>query len=216
MKLTKAKLAALKQSYAFSLSQSPVNIDEMGKKKTTRIFNEHSPGQSKPFIIAASSSAADFMISTPRKSTVSTIASSHPLRNIRKSKAEATVKKLNVKKAIANLKSTPPTDDSLHQTNTKETTIIDLIDTSDEPQQSTPLSIKPNCSSFGQDIIILSSDSQESSNSFHTASLHSVRTRTLQPKNSTPMDWSPTPQGSEREPHDRDTKNNASSKESQH
>ena len=214
MILTKAKLAALKQSYAFSLSQSPVNIDEMGKKKPTRIFKEHSPEHS--FIIAASSSAADFLISTPKKSTVSTIAKSPPLRNIRKSKAEATVKKLNIEKTIANLTSTPPTDDSLHQTNTKETTIIDLIDASDEPQQSTPLSTNPNCSSFGQDIIILSSDSQESSNFFHTASVHSIPTRTLQPKNSTPMDWSPTPQGPEREPHDCDTKNNASSEESQH
>ena len=112
MKLTKAKLAALKQSYVFKLSQSPINMDELGKKKTTRIFTEHSPGHSKPFIIAASSSAADFMISTPTRSTVSTIAKSPPLRNVRKTKAYATVKNLHVEDTTANLASTLPIDDS--------------------------------------------------------------------------------------------------------
>ena len=97
-KLTKAKLAALKQSYTFHLSQSPVNIEELDKKSTTRIFKERSPGHAKPFIIATSSSAADFMLSNPKRSTVATIEKSPPLRNIRKSKAEATVKKLNVEK----------------------------------------------------------------------------------------------------------------------
>ena len=216
MKLTNAKLAALKQSYVFNLSQSPINMDELGKKKTTRFFTEHSPGHSKPFIIAASSSAADFMISTPTRSTDSTIAKSPPLRNINKIKAEATVKKLHVEKTTANLASTLPIDDSPQQTNTKDTTIIDLADTSDEPQQSTTLSINPNCSSFGQDIVILSSDSQDSSPSFHTASVHSVSTRTLLQKNPTPMDWSSTPQDPEREPHDHATKDNASSEEAQH
>ena len=216
MKLTKAKLAALKQSYVFNLSQSPINMDELGKKKTTRIFTEHSPGHSKPFVIAASSSAADFMISIPTRNIVSTIAKSPPLRNIRKTKAKATVKKLHVENTTANLASTLPIDDSPQQTNTKDTTILDLADTSDEPQQSTTLSINPNCSSFEHDIVIFSSDSQDSSPSFHTASVHSVPTRTLVPKNPTPMDWSPTPQDPEREPRDHETKDNASSEESQH
>ena len=139
------------------------------------------------------------MFSTPKRSTVSTIAKSPPLRNLRKSKAEATVKKLNVEKAIANISLTPTTDDSLHETKTKETTIIDLVDTSDEPQPHTPLSINPNCSTFGQDIVILSSDSQESSNSFHTASIHSVSTRTVQLKDPEPMDWTPPTQEPERD-----------------
>ena len=192
-------MAALKQSYAFQLSQSPINIEELNKKSTTRIFKERSPGHTKPFIIATSSSAADFMLSTPKRSTVSTIAKSPPLRNPRKSKAEATVKKLKVEKAIANISLTPTTDDSLHETKTKGTTIIDLVDTSDEPQPHTPLSINLNCSSFGQDIVILSSDSQESSNSFHTASIHSVPTRTVQPKDPEPMDWTPPNQEPERD-----------------
>ena len=72
-KLTKAKLAALKHSYAFHLSQSPVNINEISKKPTARVFKERSPGHAKPFIIATSSSAADCML-TPKRSTVSTIA----------------------------------------------------------------------------------------------------------------------------------------------
>ena len=85
-KLTKTKLAALKQSYAFQLSQNQVNFNELSKKPTTRVFKERSPGHTKPFIIATSSSAADFML-TPKRSTVSTIAKSPPMRNIRKSKA---------------------------------------------------------------------------------------------------------------------------------
>ena len=215
-KLTKAKLAALKQSYVFNLSQSPINVDKLGKKKTTRIFTEHSPGHSKPFIIAASPSAVDFMISTPTRSTVSTIIKSPSLLNFRKTIAEATVKKLHVKNTTANLASTLNIDDSPQQTNTKYTTIIDLADTSDEPQQSTTPGINPNCSSLGQDIVILSSDSQDSSPSFHTASVHSVPTPTLLPKNPTPKDWSPTPQDPEQEPRDHETKDNASNEEAQH
>ena len=130
---------------------------------------------------------------------MSTIAKSPPLRNPRKSKAEALVKKFKVEKAIANKSLTPTTDDSLHETKTKETTIIDLVDTSDEPQPHTPLSINPNCSTFGQDIVILSSDSKESSNSFHAASIHSVPTRTVQPKDPEPMDWTPPTQELERD-----------------
>ena len=199
-KLTKAKLAALKQSYALHLSQSLVNIDELDKKSTTRIFKERSPEHAKPFIIATSSSAADFMLSTPKRSTVTTIAKSPPLRNIRKSKAEATFKKLNVEKAIANISITPTTDDSTHEPKNKDTTFVDLVDTSDDPPPNTPLSINPNCSNFGQDIIILSSDSQESSNSFHTASVNSVPTRNTHTKQPEPMDWTPGPQDPERDP----------------
>ena len=198
-KLTKAKLSALKQSYAFQLSQSPINIEDLTKKPTTRIFKERSPGHTNSFIIATSSSAADFMLSTPKRSTVFTIAKSHPLRNPRKSQAEATVKKLKVEKAIANISLTPTTDDSQHETKNKETTIIDLVDTSNEPQPYTPLSINPNCSTFGQDIVILSSDSQESNNSFHTASINPVPTRNLQPKEPEPTDLTPPTQEPERD-----------------
>ena len=178
-KLTIAKIAALRQSRIFNISQSPINLNKLQRKKTTRILHEHSPGHTKPFIIAASSSAADFMITTPSRSTVSTIA---PLRNIRKSQAEATVKKLNVEQTIANIP---------QSTATKETTIIDLVDTSDEPQPTPTLTVNPNSSSFGQDIVILSSDSQESIPSFHIASIHSVPTRTFDPPKPTPMDCSP-------------------------
>ena len=160
-KLTKAKLAALKQSYAFQLSQNPVNFNELSKKPTTRVFKERSPGHTKPFIIATSSSAADFML-TPKRSTVSTIAKSPPMRNIRKSKAEATVKKLNVEKAIANISLSPSTDDSTQDLRHKNTTIIDLLDTSEDSPPQDALSINPNCTTFGQDIVILSSDSQDS------------------------------------------------------
>ena len=130
-KLTKAKLAALKPSYAFHLGQSPVNIEELDKKSTTRIFKERSPGHAKPFIIATSSSAADFMLSTPKRSTVATIKKSPPLRNIRKSKAEATVKKLNVEKTIANISLSPTTDDSTHESknNTPRSSTLSTLQT---------------------------------------------------------------------------------------
>ena len=134
------------------------------------------------------------MLSTPKRSTVATIAKSPPLRNIHKSKAEATVKKLNVEKAIANISLSPTTDDSTHESKNKDTTFVDLVDTSDDPPTKTPLSINPNCSIFGQDIIILSSDSQESSNSFHTASVNSIPTRNAQLKQPEQMDWTPGPQ----------------------
>ena len=182
----------------------------MGKRKTTRIFKEHSPGHSKPFIIAASSPAADFMGSPPTRSKVSTTAKSPPLRNIRKTKAEATVKKINVENTIANFWPTSPIADSSRQPATKETTIVDLVDTSDEPQPSPTISINPNCSSFGQDIIILSSDSQDSSPSFHTASVHSAPTQTFELKKHTPMDCSSPPQDPEREFPDHDMRDNAS------
>ena len=198
-RLTKAKLAALKQSYAFHLSQNPVNINELSKRPTARVFKERSPGHAKPFIIATSSSAADFML-TPKRSTVSTIARSPPLRNIRKSKAEATVKKLNVEKAIANISLSPTTDDSTQEPKREDTTIIDLLDTSDDTPPQVALSINPNCITFGQDIIILSSDSQDS---FHTASVNSAPTQNAQPPE--PMDWTPDQLEPERDTNTQDT-----------
>ena len=39
MKLPKAKLVAFKQSYVFNLSQSSINMDELGKKKVHRTFS---------------------------------------------------------------------------------------------------------------------------------------------------------------------------------
>ena len=202
--LTKTKLAALKQSYAFHLNQSPVNINELSKKPTARVYKERSPGHAKPFIIATLSSAADFML-TPKRSTVSTIARSPPLRNIRKHKAEATVKKLNVEKAIANISLSPTMDDSTQEPKHKDTTVIDLIDTSDDTSPQVALSINPNCSTFGQDIIILSSDSQDSNNSFHTASVNSVPTRNTHPKLPEPMDWTPDRQEPERDTNTQNT-----------
>ena len=60
------------------------------------------------------------MVSTPTRSTVSTIAKSLPLRNILKTKAEATVKKLNVENTIANFWPTSPIADSPQQPATKK------------------------------------------------------------------------------------------------
>ena len=133
------------------------------------------------------------MVSTPTRSTVATIANSPPLRNIRRPKAEATVKKLNVENTFANFWPTFPLADSSQQPATKKTTMVDLIDTSDEPQQSPTISINPNWSSLGQDIIILSSDSQDSSPSFHTASAHSAPTQTFDSKKHTTWTVHPLP-----------------------
>ena len=80
------------------------------------------------------------MLPSPKRSTVATIAKSPPLRNIRKSKAEAPVKKLNVEKAIANISLSPTTDDSTHESKNKDTTFVDLVDTLDDPPPNTPLS----------------------------------------------------------------------------
>ena len=201
-KLTKAKLAALKQSYAFQLSQSPDNFNELSKKPTARVFKERSPGHAKPFIIATSSSAADFML-TPKRSTVSTIARSPPTRKIHKSKAEATVKKLNVERAIANISLSPTPDDSTQGMKRKDTTIIELLDTSDDTPPQVALSINLYCATFGQDIIILSSDSQDS---FHTAYVNSAPTRNAQP--SEPMDWTPDPLEPERDTNTHDIATN--------
>ena len=205
-KLSKAEIAALKQSRIFNISQSPVNLNELQRKKTTRIFHSNSPGHSKSFIIAASSSAADFMMTTTSRSTVSTIAKPPPLHNIRKTHAEATVKKLIVEQAIANIPQSPAT-------NYYETTIIDLVDTSDEPQPSPALTVNPNCSCFGQGIIILSSDSQDSSPSFHTASIHSVPTQTFDTPKPTPMDCSPPIQNPERDTPEHHTGETASNED---
>ena len=72
-KLTKAKIAALKQCRILNTSQSLINLNELQRKKTTRrIFQEHFPGHTKPFTIAAYS-AANFMMTTPSRNTVSTI-----------------------------------------------------------------------------------------------------------------------------------------------
>ena len=149
------------------------------------MFKERPPGHTKPFIIATSSSAADFML-TPKRSTVSTIAKSPPLRNIRKSKAEPTIKKLNVEKAIANISLSPlsATEDSTQDPKDKNITIIDLIDTSEDSPPQAALNINPNYTTFGQDIVILSSDSQDS---FHTASVNSAPTRNTHHPDS--MDW---------------------------
>ena len=108
------------------------------------------------------------MSTTPVISTVSEIAKSPPLRNIRKTIAEATVINLHIGKTLAHLPPSP----AAH-----ETTMIDLVDTSGDIQQQPQLTVDQNCTSFGQAIVILSSDSQESHPSFHTVSVHSFPTR---------------------------------------
>ena len=166
--LTRAKIAAWKQSKVFEHSQVPINISELRKKPTTRIFQSRSPGNSNPYIIADSSSAADFMTTTLAGSPVPVIAKSSLLRNIRKSNGEATIKKLRFEKTLSQLPTSPTNN---------ETTVIDLTETSDETPASFQLLEDNNWSSFGQSIVILSSDSQESNPSFHTASIHSFPTR---------------------------------------
>ena len=76
----------------------------------------------------------------------------------------------------------------------KDITIIDLLDTSEDSPPQVALSINPNCTTFGQDIVILSSDSQDS---FHNASVNSSPTRNAQ--HSEPMDWTPGPLEPERD-----------------
>ena len=143
-------------------------LKQTTQKKITRIFRAHSQGHNKPFIITVSSSAADFMLTTPTKSTVSAIAKSPPLRKIRNKQAEATVKKLHVEQTVTNLPPSPAT---------KETTKINQVDTSDDTQTHLLLTFDPICSYFGQAIVMLSPDSQDSNPSFHMVLVHSFPTR---------------------------------------
>ena len=122
------------------------------------------------------------MSTTTTKRTVSEIAKLPPLRNIRKTSAEATVKKFHIENTLAQLHSPP----AVH-----ETTVIDLVDTSDDIQQQPQLTVDPNCGSFGQAIVILSSDSQESNTSCRTASIHSFPSWDNTPAQMSPMNLSP-------------------------
>ena len=89
-----------------------------------------------------------------------------------------------------------------------ETTVIYLVDTSDDTQQQPQLTVDPNCIFFGQAIFILSSDLQESRPSFHKASVHSSPNREDISAQISPMDCSPSissnnPDNSEYSPGDR-------------
>ena len=115
----------------------------------------------KDQIIVTSSSPSDFMNSTTPQNnpTIITISKSPNSRNPRKRSADHTVRKLHMENMLSSHPITP--------TNT-EPEIVDLIEYSDNPTRP-EISILPPSTDFGQSCIILSSDSQESITSFHTA-----------------------------------------------
>ena len=161
-KLTKAKLAALRQSQVFATKRRP-NID-LSKIKSPKVKNfkvKANTHYNKDHIIITSSSPTDFMSSptTPSNPILDTITKSPTSPNPRKRSADHTVRKLHVENMLSNLSMTPPN---------VEREIVDLIELSDNPTRP-EISIQPPSTDFGQSCIILSSDSQESIMSFPTA-----------------------------------------------
>ena len=120
-------------------------------------------------IILTSSSPADF-ISKPltiSSSIVNTIAQSPTHPNPRKKSADPTVRKLHLESKLTSLPLSPT------QT---EPEVVDQFDTTDSTQKEMTqpdISIFPSTSGFGHSYVVLSSDSQESINLFHTAT-HSL------------------------------------------
>ena len=161
-KLTKAKLAALWQSQAFATKQrTNLNISQIKSPNVRKFRVKAKTPYKKDHIIVTSSSPTDFMNSptTQNNPTIITISKSPSSPNPRKRSADHTVRKLHVENMLSNLPK-PPTND--------ETEIVDLIESSDNPTRP-EISIQPPSTDFGQSCIILSSDSQDSVMSFHTA-----------------------------------------------
>ena len=158
-KLTKAKLAALKQSQAFATKQrTNLKLNQI-KSPTVRKFKvKAKTPYKKDHIIVTSLSPSDFMNSpTPQSNpTITTISKSPNSANPRKRSADNTVRKLHVENMLTNLPITPTNE------------IVDLIESSDNPTHR-EISIQPPATDFGQSCIILLSDSQDSITSFHTA-----------------------------------------------
>ena len=161
-KLTKAKLAALRQSQAFATKQrTNLNLSQIKSPKVRKFKVKAKTPYKKDHIIVTSSSPTDFMNSptTQNNPTIITISKSPSSPNPRKRSADHTVRKLHVENMLSNLPITPTND---------EPEIVDLIESSDNPTRP-EISIQPPSTDFGQSCIILSSDSQDSVMSFHTA-----------------------------------------------
>ena len=160
-KLTKAKLAALRQSRVFATKQrTNLNLSQIKSPKVRKFKVKAKTPYKKDHIIVTSSSPTDFMNSptTQNNPTIFTISKSPNSPNPRKRSADYTVRKLHVETMLNNLPITPTND---------EPEIVDLIESSDNPTRP-EISIQPPSTDFGQSCIILSSDSQDSIMSFHT------------------------------------------------
>ena len=161
-KLTKAKLAALRQSQIFATKQrTNLNLSQIKSPKVRKFKVKAKIPYKKDHIIVTSSSPTDFMNSpaTQNNPTIITISKSPTSPNPRKRSSDHTVRKLHVEIMLSNLPITPIND---------EPEIVDLIESSDNPTRP-EISIQPPSTDFGQSCIILSSDSQDSVMSFHTA-----------------------------------------------
>ena len=161
-KLTKAKLAALRQSQVFATRQrTSLDLSQIKSPKVRKFKVKAKTPYKKDHIIVSSSSPTDFMNSpiTQSNSTIITISKSPNSPNPRKRSADHTVRKLHVENMLTNLPITTTND---------EPEVVDLIESSDNPTRP-EISIQPPSTDFGQSCIILSSDSQDSVMSFHTA-----------------------------------------------
>ena len=161
-KLTKAKLAALRQSQTFATKQrTNLNLSQIKSPKVRKFKVKAKTPYKKDHIIVTLSSPTDFMNSptTQNNPTIITISKSPSSPNPRKRSADHTVRKLHVENMLTNLPMTPTND---------EPEIVNLIESSDNPTRP-EISIEPPSTDFGQSCIIFSSDSQDSVMSFHTA-----------------------------------------------
>ena len=161
-KLTKAKLAALRQSQVCATRQrTNLDLSQIKSPKVRKFKVKAKTPYKKDHIIVSSSSPTDFMILpiTQSNPNIITISRSPNSPNPRKRSADHTVRKLHVENMLTNLPITPTND---------EPEIVDLIESSDNPTRP-EISIQPPSTDFGQSCIILSSDSQDSVMSFHTA-----------------------------------------------
>ena len=161
-KLTKAKLATLRQSQVFATKQrTNLNLSQIKSPKVRKFKVKAKTPYKKDHIIVTWSSPTDFMNSpaTRNNPTIITISKSPSSPNPRKRSADHTVRKLHVENMLSNLPITPTND---------EPEIVDLTESSDNPTRP-DISIQPPSTDFGQSCIILYSDSRDSVMSFHTA-----------------------------------------------
>ena len=126
-KLTKAKLAALRQSQIFATKQrTNLNLNQIKSPKMRKFKVKAKTSYKKDHIIVTSSSPTDFMNSptTQNNPTIITISKSPSSPNPRKRSADHTVRKLHVENMLTNLPITPTND---------EPKIVDMIESSDNP-----------------------------------------------------------------------------------
>ena len=181
-KMTKTKLAALRQSQAFAEnSRSKLDVSKIASPQTRKYKVKASTPNTRDHKIPTSSAPAEFMISSMQCSSSIVQIKSHSPTPTEPPKMVS----------CTDHRKAPRGDHSFQlplSSTQMEPEVMDLIETFDStfkemtdpeisitPQTSTQpdISIVPPTVHFGQSCTVLSSDSQESVNNFHTAT-HSI------------------------------------------